>query len=613
MLKKSTHTLCLVLIPLLFFTTCAPKPLQTTNNPETGNNAPVAQADKPAEPNPAAGAKPTQATSPYSTDKEVIAKGQALFQSNCTACHNFKQKGIGPNLAGVTADVPHAWITRFIRNAPEVIKSGDARAWQLFEEYNQYMPPFPQLSAADIQALVSYIHTNQKTVTEAANTAHLGPVIKDPVPTKIPKAGLKLTLEEIVTAPATAEKIPLARINKMRVLSGGKKDRHFIQELRGIIYEMEGQKLRVYMDIAKERPGFIPQPGLATGFGSFAFHPEFYKNGLLYTTHTEKANAAPADFAFADTLKVGLQWVLTEWKVQDPNAATFAGTGREMWRMNMMTPIHGVQEITFNPLAKPGTPDYGLLFIGVGDGGSAEAGAYFVCNSNKTIWSSVLRIDPKGRNSKNGKYGIPATNPFAQDNNPTTLGEVYVRGFRNPNRITWGPDGKMLITDIGLNNIEELNIGVAGADYGWPAREGTFLLNYKGKMDRVYALPEDDKKYNFTYPVAQFDHDEGNAISGGFVYTGNSAPMLKGKYIFGDIVNGRVFFVEYNQLKLGQQAPIQELDLEVAGKEINLRETSASKKTDLRFGLGPKNELYIYTKADGRIYKVVGLSVIKKV
>lgn len=540
----------------------------------------------------------------YSADKQVIALGQALFQENCTGCHSFRQRGIGPNLAGVTAQVSHDWITRFVRNAPAVIAAGDARGQRLYKEYNQYMPPFPGLSDAEIQALVSFIHTQKSSAAGEASTAHLGEALPDPLPVKIPRSGLKLTLQQVMKAPATAEKAPLARINKMRVLPDGKKERHFIQELRGVIYEIRGNQLKVFMDIQKERPGFIHTPGLATGFGSFAFHPEFYKNGLLYTTHTERAGSAPADFAFADSLKVALQWVLTEWKMTDPRAATFSGTGREMMRINMRTQTHGVQEIAFNPLAKPGSPDYGLLYIGVGDGGSAEAGAYFICNSNKTIWSSVLRIDPRGRNSKNGKYGIPTYNPFARDQDPGTLGEVFARGFRNPNRFIWAPDGKMLITDIGLSKVEELNIGVAGADYGWPAREGTFLLNYKGKMDRVYALPPDDAKFNFTYPVAQFDHDEGNAISGGFLYTGNDIPLLKGKYIFGDIVTGRIFFVEYDQLKLGQQAPVQELDLEVAGKKVTLRETTGSKKTDLRFGLGPRQQLYLFTKTDGIIYKV---------
>ena len=296
----------------------------------------------------------------------------------------------------------------------------------------------------------------------------------------------------------------------------------------------------------------------------------------------------------------------------DPNAPVFSGKGREMLRVNMVNQIHGVQEITFNPFAKPGSPDYGLLYIGVGDGGAAEQHYSFLCNSNKTIWSTVIRIDPKGTNSKNGHYGIPAVNPFAQDKDPATLGEIFATGFRNPNRIYWSPDGKMLISDIGLTNIEELNIGKAGANYGWPAREGTFLLNYQGKMDKVYPLPADDEKFNFTYPVVQFDHDEGNAFSAGFVYNG-TIPLLKGKYIFGDIVRGRVFFVENSQLKLGQQAPIQELTLNFAGTVSTFQEVTGNKKTDLRFGVGLHNELYIYTKTDGKMWKVNGCSLYKKI
>lgn len=366
------------------------------------------------------------------------------------------------------------------------------------------------------------------------------------------------------------------------------------------------------MDMGKERPGFIHAPGLATGFGSYAFHPEFYKNGLFYTTHTEKANAAPADFAYADSIKVTLQWVLSEWKINDPAGEVFSGTGREMLRVNMVSAIHGVQEITFNPLATPGTPDYGLLYIGVGDGAATENGYYFLCNNKSRIWSSVLRIDPQGTNSRNGHYGIPASNPFANDADSATLREIFARGFRNPNRITWMSDGKMLISDIGHANAEELNIGIAGADYGWPEREGTFMINYKGKMDRVYALPDNDSSFNFTYPVAQYDHDEGKAFSAGFVYTGTNVPLLTGKYVFGDIVSGRVFYVESSQLKPGEQAPIQELEIQVAGKVTTFQELTGSKKTDLRFGVGLKNELYIYTKADGKIYKVSGCSLHKK-
>jgi glucose/arabinose dehydrogenase len=214
----------------------------------------------------------------------------------------------------------------------------------------------------------------------------------------------------------------------------------FVVDLRGKLYRLENGKPEVYMDIAKLRPKFINQPGLATGFGSFAFHPEFAKNGLLYTTHTEAPNSGKADFSFADSIKVTVQWVLTEWKVNDPSAATFSGTGRELLRINFVTGIHGVQEITFNPLSKPGAADYGLLYIGVGDGGAVENGYAFLAHSPEKVWGTVLRINPKGNNSANGHYGIPANNPFVK--NKKALGEIYAYGFRNPHRITWTHSGR---------------------------------------------------------------------------------------------------------------------------------------------------------------------------
>ena len=264
-----------------------------------------------------------------------------------------------------------------------------------------------------------------------------------------------------------------------------------------------------------------------------------------------------------------------------------------------------MQEIIFNPLARPKDSDYGLLYLTMGDGGSAEAGFSFLCNTNTQIRSSVLRIDPLGNNSKNGRYGIPSINPFVNDNNDKTLGEVFARGFRNPNRIAWTPDGKMLISDVGLNNVEELNLIQAGADYGWPQREGTFFLNYKGKMNKVYSLQPDESNFNFVYPIAQYDHDEGNAISGGFPFEGN-IPQLKNKYIFGDIVSGRVFYINTNAIESGKQTEILEFELLFNGALSTFKNITSSLKTDLRFGLGTNKELYLFTKTDGKIWKVTG-------
>ena len=538
---------------------------------------------------------------PYSADKKIIAKGQVLFENNCSTCHNFLQKGIGPDLSEVTTKVTYDWLKKMIRNAPEMVGNGDARAAMLFEEYKQVMPAFSSLKQNDIEAIMAFIHSKRKPEITSTVTGLLGNPLKDPIPTRIAKSGLRLKLDYFTTAPASAQTGPLARINKTLTLPG-KKDRLFIVDLRGKLYEMVGNELRVFMDIAKEVPPFIPAPGLGTGLGSFAFHPDFYNNGLFYTTHTEKGKAAIPDFGYADSIKVTLQWVLREWKVENPEAPVFSGKGRELFRINMVSPIHGVQDITFNPLAKQGSADYGLLYIGVGDGGATENGYYFLCNDKSHIWSSVLRIDPRGNNSKNGRYGIPSDNPFAKE--AGAVGEVYCRGFRNPNRIIWSPDGKMLITDIGQTHIEELNIGKAGADYGWPEREGTFVINPRGKMSVVYGLPQKDAEMRYIYPVAQYDHDEGKSISGGFVYATGLIKALKGKYIFGDIANGRIFCVDNDKLILGQQAEIQELELQFADKLTTLQALTGNAKPDARMGEGLNGELYIFTKTDGKIYKV---------
>lgn len=544
---------------------------------------------------------------PAINDSTVAAKGQQLFQANCATCHNFKQKGIGPSLGRVASEVPADWLKKFIQNAPGVIERGDARANQLYAEYKQLMPAYPQLKEAELNALVVYIKANQ----QKADRKSLAPDgLKDPIPARIKSAGLVLTLDPITTAPASAQRAPLARINKTVILPG-KQERVFIQDLRGKLYELVDNDWRVMLDMAHERPNFIPSPGLATGLGSFAFHPEFYQNGLLYTTHTEKAHSAKADFNYADSIKVTLQWVLTEWQIKDPNATSFEGIGRELLRIDMVSSIHGMQDIAFNPNARKGSEDYGLLYIGIGDGGATENGYYFLCNGRNRPWSSVLRIDPKGRNSRNGKYGIPAVNPFAADKDESTIKEIFVRGFRNPNRFWWTTDGKMLISDIGQSQAEEINLAKAGADYGWPEREGTFVINHRGRMDQVYALPANDATLGYTYPVAQYDHDEGKAISGGFVYTGKEFPELTNKYIFGDINNGRVFMVDSKQLQLGRQVPIEELTISVNGAITSFQAINGKEKPDLRLGLGAKGALYIFTKANGVVYQIKKVTAYK--
>jgi glucose/arabinose dehydrogenase/mono/diheme cytochrome c family protein len=534
-------------------------------------------------------------------DAEAIARGEKIFTQNCTSCHSEKKDGIGPALGGITAVVNDEWIKKFIKNPKVVVESGDERANMLHSKYKVFMPSFAHYSEQDVNDILAYLHT----LKTPPGKSIIDPLaLKDPIPEPIAMSDLIMEMKEITTIPPSSKEGQLTRICKLDCRPDTKE--MYIVDLRGKLYVLKNNQPKLYLDMVKERPKFIDKPGLATGFGSFAFHPEFAKNGLLYTTHTESPGSGQPDYFYADSIKVMLQWVLTEWQTDKPNGFPFTGKSREILRVNMVHSFHGMQEITFNPLSKPGDEDYGLLYIGIGDGSSVEFGYPFLVHSKEKIWGTIIRIDPSGKNSKNGKYGIPVSNPFATENDPSLVKEIFAYGFRNPHRISWTKSGKILASNIGQHNIESLNMILPGHDYGWPVREGSFVMDLAKGMNNVYPLPADDAKNNITYPVAEYDHGEGNAISGGFEYWGSTIPELNGKYLFGDIVNGRLFFVEMDDLKIGSQAKIREWQVSVNGAVKKLTDLCGDSKVDLRFGRDAQGEIYILTKPDGKVYKLIG-------
>ncbi len=537
------------------------------------------------------------------TDSASIAAGRTIFNQTCVACHSIEHDGIGPALGGITEAVPVDWLERFIRDPKSTIDAGDVRAVSLHNQYKSVMPSFSYLTDDDLKGIVAYLHT-QKAPVKLSVAERTELALANPIEEGIPMSDLVVEMKKVIQMPATSDRDPLARITKF--FSRPDTKEFFVLDLRGILYRVEGARAEPYFSIAEHMPNFINTPGHATGFGSFAFHPEFEKNGLFYTTHTEKKGSAPADFAYADTLAVTLQWVLSEWKTSNPNGFPFKGEHREMLRINMVGRSHGVQEITFNPLSKPGDEDYGLLYVGIGDGGSAERGIIHINIGPENIWSSIIRIDPTGRNSKNGKYGIPPGNPFVSSRNPKALGEVYAYGFRNPHKISWTKSGHMLSSNIGQHMIEELNLILPGHNYGWPFREGSFVIYLTESTRNIYPLPPDDEANNFDYPIAEYDHDEGNAIIGGYEYWGNTIPALKGKYLFGDMVNGRLFYVNAADIQEGEKAPMKEFRISLDGKITSFKELcQGSERLSMRFGRDHEGEIYLSTMPDGVVYKVI--------
>ena len=526
-----------------------------------------------------------------STDASQITKGKQLFEQHCSSCHQFELDAIGPNLSGLTRQVESLWIREFIKNPAAVLEKKDARALALLEKYRTQMPSFPQLEEEDLDALLSYLHT-----FSTAPIPMSGDTTSNLIPEKVQDSGIRLELELFAQLPPSDTKPPLAKMTKMEPIPG--MARLMINDQRVGLYELVNQKPQLYLNLAAERPLMVSQPGWATGLGSFAFHPEFEKNGLFYTSHTEKGMVATADVGYTDSLKVFMQWALTEWKASNPKASIFKGTSRELLRVNNASQAHGMQELTFNPYAKKGLDeDYGLLYIGYGDGGTAEAGFAEISNhQGRGMYSGIWRIDPLGTSGRNGKYGIPAVNPFAKSKDKA--GEVLAFGFRNPNRIFWDESGRLFATDIGQHSIEEINRIEAGQFYGWPIREGRFVINPYGSFRSLYPLPAGDEDLGIRYPFLQLEHDELVAIIGGYVV---SSGPLKGKFVFGDVPSGRLFFVDLNV----DNSQAQTWGIRYQGKEMSLKELVGQDRVDLKFGLDAKKQLYVMSKTNGGVYKIV--------
>jgi len=543
-------------------------------------------------------------TDSVSANPEMVSKGRTLFENNCSGCHilsDVSLNGIGPHLAGVTQESSDEWIKNFIKDPKKIIDSGDSTAQKLYKRYKTLMPSFAHLKDDELDQILAFLHTQKKK--ERAYVKEDTNDIKNPIPQTIQTSDLVVDVQFVAQVPASSDQMPRTRITKLDYQPGT--GDLFVVDLRGKLYKIENGQAKLYMDLAAMKPDMVFYPGIASGFGSFAFHPEFQKNGLLYTTHVEyPAVGNKADFSYADSIPVMMQWVLTEWKT-DPNHFPFAGKGREIFRVNLPSSIHGIQEIAFRPNARPGDGDYGLLYIGIGDGGSKEIGFPLVSEKPEKIWGSILRIDPLGHNSKNGRYGIPANNPFSKADPNKVAREVYAWGFRNPHRISWTKSGQLMAVNIGEHAIEAVNMILPGHFYGWPLREGTFQEQFFNDMGKVYPLPPDDSVYHITYPVAQLDHDEAAAICGGYEYKGSTIPELKGKFVFGDIGTGKLFFVQVKDLKLGKQATIQKWNVSMNGEPTTLAKLCGSDRVDMRFGMDSKGELYILTKADGKIYRLV--------
>jgi uncharacterized protein (TIGR03437 family) len=197
----------------------------------------------------------------------------------------------------------------------------------------------------------------------------------------------------------------------------------------------------------------------------------------------------------------------------------------------------------------------GLLYVSVGDSGcdpygTGCAGTNDAARDPNTLLGKILRIDRNGNVPPSNPYtgpGIPRCNT---ENAPAGVRcqETFASGLRNPFRIafdrnTSGND-RFFILDVGQNVWEEIDLGIAGADYGWNAREGACV---NGSRTNCPSPP-----VNFTDPIFSYPHgvtvpgtqSSGcDSIAGGaFVPNGRFGPAeFDGSFLFADYVCGSIF------------------------------------------------------------------------
>ena len=495
---------------------------------------------------------------------------------------------------------------------------------------------------------------NQLVLHSLSTPTNLLPVaLRNPIPEPIELGSITVNAVDFLRLPQTEDPIgtfnanrAFARIQYMKA-APDESGRLFVNDTRGVLYVTDTEELEatVYLDLRDEDVGFYPNafPNEA-GFQGFAFHPDFGNEeaagyGKLYTAFSADPTSGTADWV-EDPGSVQ-ESVLMEWTAADPSTNVFKGSKRELLRVGQFAANHNIGDVAFNPSAEPESEDeesgddslidpndpsdtddsvedeldksadYGNLYVTIGDGGNAHDPRNNGQNDKNPL-GAVLRINPL-ETEDGAKYGIPEDNPFVEGE--MGFPELWAYGLRHPQHFSWDAEGRMFLIDIGQDQIEEVNIGVAGANYGWRLREGTFAtamsIASAYRNGPVYNRPDEDE-IELVYPIAQYDHDEGYALGSGFVYQGEAIEELQNKYVFADLVRGRVFYIETEELTPDEPAKISELNILFNSENASITDIAGMRnpykpgeqRVDLRLSVDAENELYLLTKADGWIRKL---------
>jgi glucose/arabinose dehydrogenase len=371
-------------------------------------------------------------------------------------------------------------------------------------------------------------------------------------------------------------------------------DRLFVVDQVGMIWILsQGKRIEIpFLDLRDrivELNAFYDERGLL----GLAFHPDFATNGRFYVSYSAPLQAGLSSSVWDHTTYISEFTVSAD----DPNQADPAS---ERVLMALHKPGYNYEagHLAFGP--------DGYLYIATGDSvrdPASEAGQY--AQDPYSLLGKILRIDVNKTGENGEPYAIPADNPLVDGSGSP---EVFAYGFRNPYRFSFdvfdSSESRLFVVDVGQAMMEEVNLVMAGGNYGWPIREGNSCFNMRAWNQPLKTCPTED----LIDPIIAYTHQgDLSAIIGGTIYRGQVLPSLYEGYVFGDWGrgNGHLFVAHPPGTGTGLWK-ITEIEVELSDYQTGIGQL-------IGIGQDENGELYLLTKdpgmgpvgESGRLYKLI--------
>ena len=300
------------------------------------------------------------------------------------------------------------------------------------------------------------------------------------------------------------------------------------------------------------------------GLLGIAFHPKFSANKRVFLHYNPSTSSSRVS-----------EWT---WK-PNPTNPTEASLLKERVLLEVEQPYknHNGGSLLFGA--------DGYLYIGFGDGGN-RADPQNRAQNLETLLGKMLRIDVDHHEGLL-EYGIPKDNPFAKQlkSGKGPRREIFAWGLRNPWKYSFDDKDRLIAGDVGQDTWEEITFVPKGANLGWRVYEASHCFE---PPKNCQGLASDTIP-----PIAEYGRELGSSVTGGFQYQGKAIPELKGRYVFGDFISGRIWSILLPS-KSGEST-LSPKDFQLHGK-YDIAISS--------FARDSIGEIYVADFGGGRIYRL---------